>query len=109
MVADAVEVPGEEPPAGDPARAGRAVRSLRVLSWAYLAALGLLWVVTRGVAERSWATTLLLYAPQVLYGAPLLLLAAGSRFRRDPSALLAQGLAAGVVAGPFMGLCLPAG
>src|SRR5437868_4041665 len=79
---------------------------LRGLTWCYLAALLLAWLVTRWVAERTPATTLLLYAPQALYGAPVLPLLLWAVWRRDRAALLALGMAAGVVGGPLMGLCL---
>jgi vancomycin resistance protein VanJ len=80
---------------------------LRAISWFYLAGLVLLWGWTRAVAEESPEATLLLYAPQALYGLPLPVLGAWSLLRRDPSALVAQGLALGWIAGPLMGLCLP--
>src|SRR5262245_1893809 len=83
------------------------VRALRGVSWGYVVGLALLWAWTRGVAEESSEATALLYAPQVFYGAPLLLLLPWSALRRDPSALVAQGLAVGLLAGPLMGLCLP--
>ncbi len=81
----------------------------RGLAWLYLAGLVCLWGATRGVAERSEVTTLLLYIPQLLYGLPLPLLLGVAAYRKDASALLALGLGAGWIAGPLMGLCLPVG
>jgi vancomycin resistance protein VanJ len=83
------------------------VLALRGVSWAYLGGLVVLWAWTRGVAEESSEAIALLYAPQAVYGAPLLLLVPWSALRREPAALVAQGLALGVLLGPLMGLCLP--
>jgi vancomycin resistance protein VanJ len=83
------------------------VQALRGVSWAYLAGLAVVWAWTRGVAEESSEAIALLYAPQAVYGAPLLLLLPWSALRRDPAALVAQGLSVGLLVGPLMGLCLP--
>src|SRR5205085_12255768 len=82
-------------------------RWLRACSWGNLALLALLFLVTRAAAERSPITTLLLYLPQLFYAAPLLPLLAWAAARRDRQALLANALGAALVAGPFMGFCLP--
>jgi vancomycin resistance protein VanJ len=91
------------------ARVGRRSRWPWRLAALYLVAVVAAGTVARGLAERTWWSTLLLYAPQVLYLAPappLLLLAA---WRRDGRALLLLLAAAGFVGGPLMGYNLPGG
>jgi vancomycin resistance protein VanJ len=70
----------EEPPDTAP----RKRLGARIFAFGYPAATLVLWALTRGVAERTWLTTLLLYGPPPAYlalGVPFLLLAAVTRDR----------------------------
>ena len=74
--------------------------------WAYLGGTLVVWATLRFLGERWWPATLLLFGPRWLCAAPLaLLLPAAAAVRRRSAWPLA--LAAAVVVGPVMGLCLP--
>lgn len=93
------------PPRRDPARARRITHRL---STAALGVLLCICGISRWLAEDQWWSTLLLYLPQLGYAllvAPLFLVALWQRHR---PALLVNGAALALIAGPMMGLHLPA-
>jgi endonuclease/exonuclease/phosphatase (EEP) superfamily protein YafD len=101
----------QPPPAGaadptPPARRGRWLRGLlAVCSWLYLAVAVGLWLLLRE-ADLWWPATLLQFSPRWTAALPLavLLPAALLLRRRSLGPLLLAGL---VVAGPYMGFCVP--
>jgi endonuclease/exonuclease/phosphatase (EEP) superfamily protein YafD len=78
------------------------------LALLYLLGAGLLWLLSRSFAERTWWNTLLLYTPQGIYLVPALLTVPAALFARDRRALALNALALVAVAGPVMGFNVPA-
>src|SRR5438270_12860186 len=96
---DPVPLESVGPAAPAKPRARWAVR----LAIAYLVVVVAVFLATRGVAERWWLTTLLLYVPQVLYLAPCAVTVPLALLLRDGLALRVNAAAAVVVAGLMMG------
>lgn len=88
-----------------PTRA-RAYGMVRVLCWAYLGTVILIWLALRFAADRWWPATVLLYGPRWVYGVPALVLAPAV-IRSRPKLLWALLLAGGLVVFPIMGFCIP--
>ena len=83
-------------------------RWLLAASWAYAALAIVVLGAIRWVGDAWWGVTLLVLMPRVLFLAPVALLAIASGVRRCPSHWLLQGATAAIVAGPIMGVSLPA-
>ncbi len=100
----ATPVPG---PPSDAAPGGAGALPERIRRWgpcqSYAAILLAVAVCSRGIAERWWLTTLLLYIPQLIYGLPLPLLALTAWRRRDRHGGIAVVAGCLLVAGPMMG------
>jgi endonuclease/exonuclease/phosphatase family metal-dependent hydrolase len=98
-------VPTTDAPTGEPVRR-LASRAVAALCWAYLALAVAAWAVLRFAAGTWWPATLLALGPRWVLATPLALLVPLALLgRRRSRAVLA--VAAVVVVGPVMDLCLP--
>ncbi len=76
------------------------------LVWIYTVGVLAVWALLRIGGDRWWFPTLMLYGPRWIYGLPLLVLAPlAATLRRR--LIWPLGIAAAVVMGPIMGLCVP--
>jgi vancomycin resistance protein VanJ len=78
-------------------------KGLLIVSGAYLAAVVCVLWARNGVAESTWWSTLLLYAPPVCFALPLVFLVPPAAFRRNPGTLLVLGVTTFLTLWPVMG------
>lgn len=90
-----------------PLAARRKERSNRngwsVIAWAHLAAIAGVLFARHGLAESTWWSTLLLYAPPVCFAIPLALLLPAALSLKDRATLLILAVSILLLLGPVMG------
>ncbi len=99
----------ERPDAPDPVRPPPKARRGYLLgsaSWAYLGGVAVLLIALRGLGDRWWPATMLLYAPRWPYALPLLVLVPAGLLRRGRS-LIPLALASALMIGPVLGFRVP--
>ncbi len=100
--ARAAFAPKPEPPPTKPPRP-----LLAVASWAYLAASLIVLALEKGLGDRWWPATVLMFAPRWIGLAPWPILVVPAVRRKRWRLAVVPMVAAAVVAGPLMGLRLP--
>jgi vancomycin resistance protein VanJ len=82
------------------------VVALMGLTWSYLVAVVVAWLLLRFAGDRWWFATVMLFGPRWFYAVPWLVLAPLVLWLR-PRLFAPLAIAAVVLIGPIMGLCLP--